>query len=200
MASVTVMAGAESRHRQPAGGWILAALTHLGLLLVCFSGAYTAQPADFPHRKWVGIVALALVMLVWAIATRGRSGFSISGKLATGLAAGLVLSLTYDPQLSDLPVLGSLVPASLADVHLGVATLGVVWAAILGLAYLALGRFYELETLHLVMLISNVVQYYLLVLVVMGMSGRSGVGRALQVYLALTLLLACARNLALPSS
>lgn len=60
--------------------------------------------------------------------------------------------------------------------------------------FLALDRFYQMDVMDLATLLGNALQYYLLLLVVLSVSGRTGVGAVMQVYFAATLLLALARN------
>jgi hypothetical protein len=61
--------------------------------------------------------------------------------------------------------------------------------------YVVLSRVYEVDSLSLGLLVSQAVQYGWLLAVVLGLSGRIGVGATMPVYLALTVLLALARNL-----
>jgi hypothetical protein len=174
----------------------------------------------------MGLVALSLVG--YEMITRGKSAFTAPGKLLTALAAGLLLSLAYEPQFSAWGNLGEVMPRWLAETAPGLGMAGALWAGIWGLIYLSvvhrdhrhgvvlgwavtlsalliaglglvtyigLGSVYELESYYLAQLLSQVVQYGLLLSVVMGLSGRIGVGSTMQIYLAITLLLAIARNL-----
>lgn len=216
------------RHRHPERAWVLAVLVHLGLLAVCVSAVMTLQPPTWPGRKWLGVGVLALVLISYALVTRGRSAFTAHGKLLTALAAGIVLSLAYEPQLSTWGRLGEVMPSWLADTAPGLGMVGALWAGFWGLVYLGLvhrdhrhgvvfgwpvalsavlvaglglvtfiglGAVYEIEPYYLSLLLGNVVQYGLLLSVVIGLSGRIGIGSGMQLYLALTLLLAIARNL-----
>ena len=115
----------------------LATLTNVGLVLVCLSAVWTIQPADFPHRRWAAYGLLALILLISAAVTRGRVAFSPAGKLGATLAALIVLSLAYDPQLASLASLGDKLPAWLAAIAPGLGTLGVLVTAIFGLSYLS---------------------------------------------------------------
>lgn len=208
---------------------LLAALTHVGLIVICLSAIYTLQPPTLPTRRWAGLVVLALVMLGNAIVSRGRSGFSVNGKLLTALAGGIVLSLAGEPQLANLGNLGETLPPWLVSLYPSIATVALVWAVTFGLAYLrasnadraqrttpflgglhasgllvlvlglvtffALTRLYPIDPMYLSLLISNALQYYLLLLVLVSISGRIGVGSSIELYMAVTLLLACARNI-----
>jgi hypothetical protein len=215
---------------QPPPTRALAALTHLGLLAVCASAAYTLQPPTFSRQRWAALVLLALAAMVHAAVTRGRGALADSGKCLTALLAGVALSLSYDPQLADLPGVGEKLPAWLSAINPSLATVGVALAGLCGAIYLAathashpgrppapygrtvltaaalvvlcgvgtfvaLSRLYDLDSLAVVLLVSQAVQYAWLLAVVLGMSGRAGVGATMQVYLALTVLLALARNL-----
>lgn len=75
------------------------------------------------------------------------------------------------------------------------------WSALIVLVlgigiFLILKRFYEMDVAALTMLLANVIQYYLLLSVMLSASGRTTVGAAPQVYLAVAILLAFARNVA----
>ena len=61
--------------------------------------------------------------------------------------------------------------------------------------FFTLRRFYELDTAYLAVLVGNAIQYYLLLRLTLSASGRKMVGAGPQVYLAVAILLACARNL-----
>mgnify|MGYP005836066605 CR=1 FL=1 len=231
MASAESAAREHVTHHQLSQAWILAVLTHVGLLAICASAVYTLQPADFTRRQWVALVLVALAALAHVAATRGRGAFGATGKSLTALLAGVTLSLTYDPQLANWPGIGEQMPLWLATANPSLATIGVVLAGVSGTLYLAtvhrhhrwrhpvpyvrvvllaaamvtilglctfgaLSRIYELDSLYLVMLLSHTLQYAWLMGVVLGLSGRIGVGWSAQAYLALTVLAALARNLA----
>lgn len=218
----------EPRHRRRIA--VLAALTHVGLLLICASAVWTVQPPTFGMRRWAGYALLAVLLLLSAAFTRGRAAFSNAGKLAVTLAAVIVFSLAYDPQFASIGSLGEKMPAWLAAVAPGLGTVGVLWATIFGLSYLAtidsyqqhrhytlfawglksalilivglglatylcLHRLYELDPTVLSLLIGNALQYTAVAYVVVNLSGRLAVGSSLQVYTALTILLALARNI-----
>ena len=114
----------------------LATLAIIGLLLICVSAVWTVQPPTFGLRQWAARALLAIVLLVSAAVSRGRSAFTTGGKLGTALAALLVLGLAYDPQLANLGSLGDKLPAWLSALSPGLGTLGVVLAAVFGLAYI----------------------------------------------------------------
>lgn len=115
----------------------LATLANAGLLLICASAIWTVQPPTFGLRQWAGRAVLALVLLISAAISRGRSAFTTGGKLGTALAAIIVLGLAYDPQLANLASIGEKLPAWLSALSPGLGTLGVVIAAVFGLAYIA---------------------------------------------------------------
>jgi hypothetical protein len=123
----------QPRHRRRLT--LLATVTNLGLLLICVSAVWTAQPATFGLRRWAGLGLFALILLTAAAVSRGRSAFTTSGKLATALAAIIVLGLSYDPQLSNIGTLGETMPSWLLGVAPGLGTLGVIITAIFGLTY-----------------------------------------------------------------
>lgn len=218
----------QPRHRRQV--LVLAALTHLGLVVTAACAVYTLQPPTFGMKRWAGLGLVALVMLGLAAVTRGRSAFLTVGKLLTALAAGVALSLAVEPQLANMGTLGERMPMWLLGVGPNVAMIAVVWTAVFGLLYLhlinsylghgheapfrwglnlgtlviivlaiasfvMLGRLYEMDMLHLSQLLGNALTFYLLLVVVLNVSGRIGFGASMQVYLALTLLLALARNL-----
>ncbi len=110
---------------------LLSGLMHAGLALVGVSAIWTLQPAMTP-RHWAPLVLVALVMLACAAATRGRCGFQDGGKLLTALGAAMVLRLARDPQLTAIPALSEALPAWLAAISPGLATLGLLLAAICG--------------------------------------------------------------------
>jgi hypothetical protein len=230
MADASATTGFVMPPRPGASARVLAALTHVGLLVVCASAVYTLQPSTMGQRSWLALALVALGALVQVVMTRGRSGASAGGKTVTALLAGIVLSLAYDPQLGNLPGLGEKLPTWLADLSPGVALLGVLWAALWGYGLLArvgppygpaqptpyvrplltgavlvgglavvmfvvLGRVYEVDPLPVTMLVSQVVQYAALLGVVLGVTGRPGVGSGATLYLAVTVLAALARNL-----
>ncbi|NPV47359.1 MAG: hypothetical protein HPY69_10395 [Armatimonadetes bacterium] len=230
MASAESLVDERLSHHRQAPVWVLAGLTHLGLLAICCSAAYTLQPADFTGRQWAALLLAAVIALAHAVGTRGRGAASVCGKSLTALLAGVALSLSYDPQLASWPTVGERMPLWLAAVNPSLATIGVLVAGVFGMLYLAtvtrrcgqqcpipyarvtvlaaalvivlglgtyaaLGRIYDMDSLHLVMLVSNAVQYAWLLGVVLGLSGRTGVGYSAQVYLALTVLAALVRNL-----
>lgn len=216
----------QPRHRRCVA--VLGTLTQVGLLIICVSAVWSVQP-EFSARKWAGFGALALGLLGAAAVTRGRAAFSTGGKLATGLAAMIVLGLCLQPQLADVGNLAERLPPWLVAMSPGLAMLGVLVAAAFGLTYLGtlnsyqrhrhyppfaqglraalllvavlgvvtylcLRRQYELDPTLLPLLLGNVVQYYLLGVVVVNVSGRIGVGCSPQVLFAVTLLLAAVRN------
>jgi len=115
----------------------LAALTNVGLLIICASAVWTIQPPTFAIRRWAGYALLAAILLLCAALTRGRSAFSSAGKLAVALAALIVLSLAYDPQLANVGALGEKLPAWLSATAPGLGMVGVLLTAIFGLTYLA---------------------------------------------------------------
>lgn len=123
----------QPRHRRRL--ILLAALTNLGLLLICVSAVWTLQPPTFGLRRWAGLGLFALTLLIVAAVTRGRSAFSTNGKLATGLAAIIVLGLSYDPQLANIGTLGENMPSWLLGLAPGLGTLGVVITTVFGLTY-----------------------------------------------------------------
>lgn len=217
----------QPRHRREVS--TLANLMHVGLLLVCASAIYTLQPPTIGMERWLGLGLLAIILLVWAAATRGRCAFTDGGKLLTALAAGIVLNLAYEPQLANLGNFGENMPSWAMGLAPGLAMAGVILAASFGLWYLrtlnnylrhghtapfrwglhaafllvialglitflALDRLYQMEPMDLSALLGNALQYYLLLLIVINVSGRTGVGAVMQVYFAATLLLALARN------
>jgi hypothetical protein len=231
MASADSAGREHPTHHQLPQAWVLAVLTHVGLLTICVSAAYTLQPADFSRRRWAALALLAVAALFHAAVTRGRGASGAAGRSLTALLAGAVLSLSYDPQLANWPAIGEKLPLWLASANPSLATIGVVLAGACGAiylatvhrhhrrrhpvpyvrvvlaaallvvvmgvgAFLALSRVYELDGLYLVMLLSNAVQYAWVLSIVLGMSGRVGVGATPQVYLALTVLAALARNVA----
>lgn len=114
----------------------LATLAGAGLVLICASAVWTVQPPTFGMRKWAGLAALALALLISAALSRGRSALTTPGKLGTALAALIVLSLAYDPQLASIGNLGDKLPAWLSGISPGLGTLGVLIAALFGLAYI----------------------------------------------------------------
>ncbi|MEI6501858.1 MAG: hypothetical protein WCP21_12625 [Armatimonadota bacterium] len=124
----------EPRHRRRIT--VLAALTNVGLLLICASAVWTVQPPTFGLRRWAGYAVLALLLLLSAALPRGRSAFSNAGKLAVTLAALIVLSLAYDPQLASVGALGDTMPPWLSAISPGLGTLGVLLAVVCGFSYL----------------------------------------------------------------
>ena len=103
-----------------------------GFVAVCVSAVATIQLPTFPQMRWGGFLALALVLLVTLVVTRGRFAATLAGKLTAALAGGIVLSLTYDPQLANLGSLGAVMPMWLMDMHPSLATVGVLVMAIFG--------------------------------------------------------------------
>ena len=103
----------------------LAVGIHLGLGLVCFSAAYTRQPADFTAMQWGGVVAVAVLLIVLAAATRGRIALRQSGRLLLAVGAGLAMSLSFEPQLADLPGLQDNIGGPWTQLYPSIATVGV---------------------------------------------------------------------------
>lgn len=114
----------------------LAALSNVGLLLICVSAIWTVQPPTFGMRRWAGYALLAVILLLAAAFSRGRSAFTAAGKLGVTLAAVLVLSLAYDPQLANLGNLGEKLPEWLLATAPGLGMLGVLVVAVFGLTYM----------------------------------------------------------------
>ena len=141
-----------------------------------------------------------------------------------------MLSLSYDPQLSNLPGLGEKLPQWLADLSPSLGTVGALWAGFWGLLYLGtihrhhrarhsspyarpvlaaagllivlgvgsfvgLSRVYELESGAVNLLVSQAVQYGLLLSVMLGLSGRIGFGSVPEIYMSLSVFAALAHNL-----
>lgn len=230
MAETTPEVREQVSHHQVPQAWALAALVHLGLLAVCASAVLTVQPANFGTRAWGAYGLVALVALLQTAVTRGRAAFSANGKALTALLAGMVLFLSYDPQLSNLPALGERLPQWLSDLSPSLGTVGALWAGFWGLIYLAtihrhhrdrhavpylrpvlaaavlvvvlglstflaLHRVYELESGAVQMLVSQALQYGLLLAAMLGLSGRIGFGSVPEVYMSLSVLAALAHNL-----
>jgi len=101
---------------------------HLGLGLICFSVIYTRQPADFPLLRWTGVGAVGLVLIISAIVTKGRASLQQTGRLLLALGAGLALSLSFEPQLADVPGLAAKMGPVWAELCPSVATVGVALA------------------------------------------------------------------------
>ncbi len=98
---------------------------HAGLLLVCFGAIYTRQLGNFSMLRWAGIALLGFALLVSAAATRGRVALTRWGRLSLGLGAGVLLTLAYEPQLADMPLLAGTGIAGLANLEPSVGTVGV---------------------------------------------------------------------------
>ena len=98
---------------------------HLGLGLVCFSAVYTRQPADFTVLRWAGVAAVGLVLIVSAAITKGIVALQQTGRLLLALGAGLAMSLSFEPQLAELPGLGEKMGPVWAELFPSVATVGV---------------------------------------------------------------------------
>lgn len=208
---------------------LLSGLFHAGLVIIAAAAVYSLQPA-LALRDWAPYLVVAVVMLICAAVTRGRSGLSDGGRLLTALGAALLLSLAREPQLSSIEAIYDSLPLWLVTMGLGLGTLGVLVAAIGGLGlvralssyfgqphpppflwalnraallvlvvgvatFLTLRRFYEMDGAYLSLLLGNLVQYYLLLRVTLHSSGRMNVGAAPQVYIAVAILLAFARNM-----
>lgn len=217
-------------HHQVPQAWVLAALIHLGLLAIGLSAVRTVQPGDFGLRRWAPYVLVACGGLVYAGLTRGRGAFQSPGKMLTALLTAMALSLSYEPQLSNVTGLGERLPQWLADLAPGLGTVGALWATVWGLVYLStihrhhrarhevplvwsvliaaglvvvlgvgsflgLGRLYEVDRAGLFMLLSQAVQYGLLTSVMLGLSGRIGIGSGPAVYTALCVLGALVHSL-----
>ncbi len=63
------------------------------------------------------------------------------------------------------------------------------------IAFFTMRRFYEIEDAALIVLLAGTLQYYLMTRLLLSASGRTTVGAGPQVYLAVTILFACGRNL-----
>jgi len=117
----------------------LAGGVHLGYLLVCISAAVTQQTAEFPRRAWIPPLAVGLALVLAFLATRGRIAFARWGRLLLALGIGLAFSLTYDPQLADLPGLGWVADTPLGQLNPSLAALGSVLVLVFWLATAAAG-------------------------------------------------------------
>ena len=173
LALVILLSAAVTRGRlafQTAGKFLtaLAAVSVLSL-------SYDPQLASIP--------AAAAVMPPWLAAIGPGLG-------TLGVVWAAVFGLSYLNTVDSYVRHRHLAPFvwGLNAALLVVAGLGIV-------SYLCLGRLYELDPTLLPLLLGNVIQYYLLLRVVLSVSGRVGVGSSLPVYLALTILAAAARSL-----
>jgi len=113
---------------------LLSGLMHVGLILIGVSAVWTLQPAMAP-RHWAAYVVVALAMLAYVAATRGRCSFRDDGQLLTALGAALVFRLARDPQLAAIPALSEAMPGWLAAISPGLATLGLLLAAVCGFLF-----------------------------------------------------------------
>lgn len=142
---------------------------------VTLSLSYDPQLANWP--------AIGERIPLWL--TAANPGLATLGVLLAGVSGTVYLAAARRDhgQSGAVPYLRPIFLAAVLVVALGLGT------------YAALGRVYEMDSLYLVMLISNAVQYAWLLGVVLGLAGRTGVGFSAQVYLALAVLAALLRNL-----
>jgi len=98
---------------------------HIGLLIICASAIYTRQPANFSALRWSGIGMLGIFLLASGIGTRGFVALTGWGRLLLALGAGILLTLAYDPQLTDIMALAGGSRPDLQGLHPSVGSVGV---------------------------------------------------------------------------
>ncbi|MFO7948003.1 MAG: hypothetical protein R6V19_14460 [Armatimonadota bacterium] len=121
--------------RSPGFTGTVAAIFHVGMVVICASAVYTLQPPTYTKQLFGVIAAAAVIVAATAYMSQTRPEWRSGVRLGTALLAGIVFHLAYSPQLNQLPGLENL-PPWVSEMQIGLGAVGLAVALIAAGVYL----------------------------------------------------------------